>query len=103
MFLPTLIEKYLNDSVAGKERNGLAERIIKTKLIPKLMQIEIDKKQKETTKRDSLNALLEMDKEEKENADTESEDQKIEIKKSKTPTKKIPQKTIKTIFLFNTF
>ena len=89
-----MIEKYLNDSIAGKERNGLADRITKTKLIPKLMQIEIDKKQKETTKRDSLNALLEMDKEEKENADTESEDQKTEIKKSKIPTKKIPQKTI---------
>ncbi len=88
-----MIEKYLKDSISGKERNDLADRITKTKLVPKLMQIEIDKKLAEKSKKDSLNALLEMDKEEKENAEIEEDQQKKEIKKPKAPIKKLPKTT----------
>ncbi len=87
-----MIEKFLRDSIAGKDRNALAERITKTKLIPKLMQIEIDKKIAEKNKRDSIQALLEMDREEKENAESDEEHQKQESKKPTTP-KKLPTKT----------
>lgn len=86
-----MIEKYLKDSIAGKERKDLAERITKTKLIPKLMQIEIDKNLAEKSRKDSLNALLEMDREEKENTDVEEDQQKNEIKKPKAPIKKSPK------------
>ena len=92
-----LIEKYLKDSIAGKERKALEERITKTKLIPKLMQIEIDKKLAEKNKRDSIQALLEMDREEKENAEAEAEHQKNELKNPKPPTKKTPTKNIKSV------
>ncbi|MBS4044064.1 MAG: penicillin-binding protein 2 [Chitinophagaceae bacterium] len=92
-----MIEKYLRDSIAGKPRKDLEERITKTKLIPKLMQIEIDKKLAEKNKRDSIQALLEMDREEKENSEAEAEHKKNEQKNPKPPTKKTPVKNINNV------
>lgn len=58
-----LIEKYLRDSIKGDERKKKVETIANTKLIPKLMQIEIDRMEAvRKAKEDSINGkLIEMD------------------------------------------
>ena len=92
-----MIEKYLRDSIAGKERKTLEETITKTKLIPKLMQIEIDKKEAtRKSKQDSLDALIEMDIEGKEVTELE-----FEVPKKKTPQKDSSKKTNTLVAILN--
>jgi penicillin-binding protein 2 len=64
-----LIEKFLNDTIAKGERTLLEEKTTKLKLIPKLMQIEIDKM--EAAKKAIADSLkeLQMDKEGRDSAD----------------------------------
>jgi penicillin-binding protein 2 len=70
-----LIEKFLNDSIVSDERKKLEDKITKTKLIPKLMQIEIDRMAAaRKAKEDSINNILEMDKEAKDSTETELEE-----------------------------
>ncbi|MFY7963727.1 MAG: penicillin-binding transpeptidase domain-containing protein [Chitinophagaceae bacterium] len=72
-----LIEKYLNDSITGNERKKLEERITNTKLIPKIMQMQIDLMEAaKKAKQDSINNILEMDKEGRDSSEVEQEEQK---------------------------
>lgn len=85
-----LIEKYLNDSIKGDARKKLEEKIENTKLIPKLMQIEIDKMEAaKQAKLDSINGLIEMDSELKDTTTTDVEEVKpiIPINKNNKPQK----------------
>ncbi len=69
-----LIEKYLRDSIKGDERKKLKERITNTKLIPKLMQIDIDKMDAaRKAKEDSLHTIADMDKEIRDTTELEVE------------------------------
>ena len=97
-----LIEKYLRDSIAGPERKNLEERITNTKLIPKLMQIEIDVKEaKRKNRQDSLNALTDMENEEKINQEIEEQLHQEEIKKQKPPAKKDTTKKMQQVAVLN--
>ena len=85
-----LIEKYLTDSIRGNERKKLEEKITNTKLIPKLMQIAIDKMEADKqAKLDSINGLVEMDAELKDTAIIDFEETKsiLPNTKSNKPTK----------------
>jgi len=75
-----LIEKYLRDSIKGHERKKLEEKITKTKLIPKIMQLQIDAMEAlRKAKLDSINGLLEMDKEGRDSSEVEQETEKLLI------------------------
>jgi penicillin-binding protein 2 len=91
-----LIEKYLRDSIKGDERKKLEERITKTKLIPKIMQLQIEAMEAlRKAKLDSLNNLLEMDKEGRDSSEVEQEDFKNTLP-SQTPIKQ-PNKDSKRV------
>jgi len=75
-----LIEKYLRDSIKGDERKKEEEKITKTKLIPKIMQLQIDAMEAlRKAKLDSINGLLEMDKEGRDSSEVEQETEKLFI------------------------
>jgi len=87
-----LIEKYLKDSITGNERKRLEERITNTKLIPKIMQLQIDAMEAaRKAKQDSINNILEMDKEGRDSSDIYQDEQKPNLPitdSSKQPIKK---------------
>ena len=91
-----LIEKYLRDSIKGRERNDMLEEFIKKNLIPQRYRLEI-------AKRDSLklikeNLLLLQQRMNREESDTTESEQNsdTDIKTVPVPKKKVPVPVNKT-------
>ena len=91
-----LIEKYLRDSIKGRERNDMLEEFIKKNLIPQRYRLEI-------AKRDSLklikeNLLLLQQRMNREESDTTESEQNSDtnIKTVPVPKKKVPVPVNKT-------
>ncbi len=79
-----LIEKYLKDSVRGKQRQALVEEVAKRDLLPKLMRIALAKQ--DSIKQAKLNAeLLPKNKEVADTVDTEEERPDSIIKSNAKP------------------
>lgn len=72
-----LIEKYLRDSIAGKERQAKVESMAKTNLIPKLMKIEIER-------RDSIRRAKENPVPEKMEEDSTEKEENVPIQQDTT-------------------